>query len=143
MKIDENQVLFNEKAESKNEAINKIGECMLSNGLIESEYIDSMLNKEKTDVTYIGNGVAIPHGLDNDRIFVKKPGIIIADFPYGIDWGNDKAFLVIGIASKNNEHLQILQDLAIKLSDIDYVNRLVHCTSIQSFLKNFNDGEVS
>lgn len=143
MKIDESQILLNEKAKSKNEAIIKIGERMLSNGLIESEYIDSMLNKEKTDVTFIGNGVAIPHGLDNDRVYVKKPGIIIAQFPYGVDWGNDKAFLVIGIASKNNEHLELLQDLAIKLSDINYVNKLVNCTSIQSFLEIFNNGEVS
>lgn len=143
MKIDESQILFNEQAKSKKEAINKIGECMLSNGLIEPEYIDSMLKKEETDVTFIGNGVAIPHGLDNDRIFVKKPGIIVGQFPNGIDWGTDKAFLVIGIASKNNEHLEILQDLAIKLSDINYVNELVHCTSMQSFLEIFNNGEVS
>lgn len=58
MKIDESQILLNELAKSKKEAINKIGECMLSNGLIELEYIDSMLKKEETNVTFIGNGVS-------------------------------------------------------------------------------------
>jgi mannitol/fructose-specific phosphotransferase system IIA component len=138
MKLTKQQVGFQQESVTKIYAIKVAGEKLLENGFIEEPYIQSMLEKEKTDITYIGNGIAIPHGLNEDKKYVKKSGISVIHYPSGIQYDDDKVFLVIGIAGGDNEHLEILQNLAVKLSDEEYVENLVAAASIEEFLEIFN-----
>lgn len=138
MKLTEKQLMFNQPRMSKEDAIKLSGKVLLDNQFIKHEYIASMLKKEENEVTYIGNGIAIPHGMNEDREYVNEAGISVIHFPSAIDYDGNKVYLLIGIASKNNEHLEILQNLAIKLSDIDYVNKLVEAKDKESFLIQFN-----
>lgn len=138
MKITKNQVGFQQESVSKEQAIKEAGRVLLKNNLIEEQYIESMLEKEKSDITYIGNGIAIPHGMNEAKKYVKKSGISVIHYPNGIQYDENKAYLIIGIAGGDNDHLEILQDLAVKLSDEDYVDLLVKAPNMDKFLEIFN-----
>lgn len=139
MNLTQNQVGFKRESVSKEEAIQAAGEILLKKGLIEEPYIQSMLEKELTDVTYIGNGIAIPHGLNKDRKYVKESGISVVHYPNGIQYDEYTAYIIIGIAGDDREQLSILQKLAIRLFDENCVSRLVKANTINEFLEIFND----
>lgn len=138
MNISQNQVRHGQKSVSKLAAITKAGEVLLENGFIEEEYIASMLKKEESDITYIGNGIAIPHGLNEDKKYVKTSGISVIHYPQGIKYDDNEAFIIIGIAGEDSVHLEILQELAIKLSDEEYVKELIETQTLDSFIEIFN-----
>lgn len=138
MGITKNQLRFQQESIGKEQAIIDAGQVLLENNFIEEPYIQSMLAKEETDITYIGNGIAIPHGKNEDIKYVKDSGISIIHYPNGIQYDNEIVYLLIGIAGKGGEHLEILQNLAIKLSDEDFVNKLVAAPSAEDFITLFN-----
>lgn len=141
MKVAPSVVYFDLPSMTKEAAIKLAGEKLVDIGLVETPYIDSMLAKEKTDVTYIGNGIAIPHGLHEAKKYVKESGIVILHYPQGIQYGSEDVFLLIGIAGKDDEHLTLLQELAIKLSDLEFVEKLVASKTQTEFIELFNAEE--
>lgn len=102
---------------TKEEAIKMAGELLYKSGYVGKSYIDGMLAREKDVSTYMGRGIAIPHGENAVKDAVKKSGIVVLQFPNGIDFGTGKAKLVVGIAGKGDEHLAILANIAIALDE--------------------------
>ncbi|MBP3041042.1 PTS sugar transporter subunit IIA [Bacillaceae bacterium Marseille-Q3522] len=139
MKIEKKYVYFGLDSVSKEDAIKMSGQRLFENGFIREEYIDSMLEKEKTDITYIGNGIAIPHGLNQAKKYVNKSGIVILHFPKGVQYDDNIAYMIIGIAGSDDDHLNILQDIAVKFSDQKIVDKLVASESKDSFVKLLNE----
>lgn len=120
-----NNVLLNLPSEDRFEAIMRVGRTLVNNGYVEEPYIDGMIKREKDISTYIGNGVAIPHGVSEYVKYIKQSGIVIAQYPDGVDFVAGKAYLVIGIAGKGEEHMDILSKIAIVCSDTENVNKLL------------------
>lgn len=105
---------------SKEEAVRKAGETLLAGGYVESRYIEGMLARERDLSTYIGKGIAIPHGENAVKDAVKTSGIAVLQFPEGVDFGDGNiAHLIVGIAGKGNEHLTILANIATAIEDFD------------------------
>ncbi|WP_207458745.1 phosphoenolpyruvate--protein phosphotransferase [Azospirillum sp. SYSU D00513] len=105
-------------AADKAEAIRMAGQTMVEAGLIEPGYIDSMLRREQVAATYLGSGIAIPHGLPEARGFVRQTGVVVVQFPDGVTWAEEGAArIVVGIAAKSDEHLQVLANLTGVLGD--------------------------
>jgi multiphosphoryl transfer protein len=104
---------LNEQATNKTEAIKKIAAALTSAGFVEEGYVDGMLEREGQAATYLGIGIAIPHGTPKTRHLVKKTGVQVFCFPEGVTWGDDgeKAYLAIGIAASSDEHLELLRQL--------------------------------
>lgn len=104
---------LNEHAENKSEAIKKVAAALTEAGFVEPGYVDGMLERETQAATYLGIGLAIPHGTTKTRNLVKKTGVQIFCFPDGIVWGDDgeKAYLAVGIAASSDEHLELLRQL--------------------------------
>lgn len=101
------------KSVTKEEAIEMAGELLVAAGYVTPEYIGAMKEREKVVSTYIGEGVAIPHGIGVARDQIIDSGISILQFPEGVEFiEGQKAHLVVGIAGKNNQHLKILATLA-------------------------------
>lgn len=124
--LEKENILLNLKRTSKKEAINLAGELLVKGGYVKSDYIDSMHAREKELSTYIGNGVAIPHGDKSSKDKIIKSGIVILQYPEGIDYGDGNiAYLVIGIAGKDNEHLKILSKLSLVLEDEKLVKEII------------------
>ena len=104
---------LNEQATNKTEAIKKIAAALTSAGFVGEGYVDGMLEREGQAATYLGIGIAIPHGTPKTRHLVKKTGVQVFCFPEGVEWGDDgeKAYLAIGIAASSDEHLELLRQL--------------------------------
>ncbi|WP_244239310.1 phosphoenolpyruvate--protein phosphotransferase [Corallococcus carmarthensis] len=112
------QVRLGWSAVNKAEAIRLVGQVMVESGFISPGYVDSMLKREQVSATFLGHGIAIPHGLPEARDLVLQTGVVVVQFPAGVAWSqDDHARLVVGIAAKSDEHLQVLANLTGVLGD--------------------------
>ena len=108
---------------TKEEAIKAAGELLFKSGYVDKPYIEGMLARERDISTYIGKGIAIPHGENAVKQHVKKTGIVVMQYPQGVEFADGNiAHLIVGIAGKGDDHLVIIQNLAtitIDYSDDD------------------------
>ncbi len=113
LKLNKNDITLSQSATDKFEAIKSIAQSLTDKGLVEHGYVEGMLNRENQNSTFLGNGIAIPHGTTDTRSMVKTTGVAVHHFPQGVDWGGDgnTVFVAIGIAAKSDEHLGILKQL--------------------------------
>ena len=109
---------------SKEQAIRAAGELLVKTGAVEPSYIDAMLEREKLVSTYMGMGIAIPHGTTQAKGTVKKSQIVMLQYPEGVDFGDEKAQLVFGIAGIGDEHLDLLAKIADCLDDLDVLEKM-------------------
>lgn len=106
------------RAASKEDAIRQAGELLVRAGCAAPGYVDGMLARERTMSTYLGSGVAIPHGTFDEVALVRRTGISVLQVPEGIEWEDgEKAYLVIGIAAQGDEQVEVLQRLAEVVED--------------------------
>ena len=126
-------ILTNKVFLDNKEATIAAGDLLLKNGYIEKEYIDSMLEKLETQsfATYIGNGVAIPHGMSDGSKYVTNTGISVIQVPEGVDWNEEKAYIVVGIAANSDDHMNVLASLADAIEDVEDAKRLWSETSVE------------
>ena len=135
-------IKLNCKVASKEEAIKAVGQMLCDSGYVDADYIDGMMEREKTFVTYIGNGIAIPHGTNEVKKAVKKSGIAVMVVPEGVDWGgNEKAKMIIGIAGVGDEHLEILANIAENLSTEEEVEALIAAEDKEKIYNIFVGGD--
>lgn len=126
-------------ARDKFDAIRQAGQLLVQGGCVEATYIDGMLAREETMSTFLGNGVAIPHGQHEDLSLVRRTGISVLQVPEGVEWEDgEKAYLVIGIASSNDEHVGILANLAEVVEDENAADELVRATDPQQIIERLN-----
>jgi mannitol/fructose-specific phosphotransferase system IIA component len=105
-------------ASGKADAIDQCGRALLDIGAVSVEYLDAMHEREASVSTFIGEGVAIPHGTDASRAYVKRTSIVVLQFPDGVDWDSgNTARLCVGIAALGTEQVGILSSLAQILMD--------------------------
>lgn len=126
---------------SSDEAIVAVGKLLQDKGYIEEPYIQGMLNRDHDLTTYIGNDLAIPHGEYDVKDYVKKTGIAVMIYPQGIDWNGNLTRVVIGIAARGNDHMEILTNIALKLSDMDTVEKIVSSRDIDFIYEVLTKGE--
>lgn len=129
VKLDARHVALNLPEESKEEAIRRVGRMLVDLGHVDAPYVDSMLAREATTTTYIGNGIAIPHGMPDSVEHIRTSGIVVAQYPAGVDFGGEKARLVIGIAGKGEEHMALLSQIAMVCLDEANVAKLAEASS--------------
>lgn len=118
-------IRVNCKAASQEEVIREVGQMLVDSGYVEAPYVDAMLEREKSFSTFMGNGLALPHGVEAAKKDIKASGIAVMVFPEGTDWGGNEAKVVIGIAGVGEEHLQILSVIAEKILDDETAAKLI------------------
>ncbi len=136
--LNKNNIVLGLESVSKEEAIKRAGEILAKEGYVKEEYIQAMLEREEIVSTYIGMGVAIPHGVGEAKKEVKKSGIAVLQYPNGIKFGDEVAYLVVGIAGVGDEHLTILSNIAMSLEDEGLVEKLRNTCDVNDILKVFN-----
>lgn len=113
------------QARTKEEAIRTAGRVLIDSGNIAPGYVESMLGRETQANTFLGNGIAIPHGMGKDRELIHKTGVAVVQFPEGVEWNPGQTVrIVVGIAAKSDEHLSILAALTDVLDDTATADRL-------------------
>ena len=138
-KLTEETISLNASANSKEEATRMAGHLQVRGGYVDESYIDGMLAREKSMSTYIGNGVAIPHGQFDDLTLVHRTGISVLQIRDGVTWENEeKAYLIIGIASNSDDHINILANLAEAIEDPETAKLLAKTSEVSVVLDHLN-----
>lgn len=117
-------VRVNCQAAPQETVIRQVGQMLVDSGYVDAAYVDAMLEREKTVSTFMGNGLALPHGVEAAKKDIKASGIAVMTFPEGTDWNGNRANVVIGIAGVGEEHLQILSIIAEKMLDEESAKRV-------------------
>jgi mannitol/fructose-specific phosphotransferase system IIA component len=106
------------RAQSKEDAIRQAGELLVRAGCVAPGYVAGMQARERTMSTYLGSGVAIPHGTLDEVALVLRTGISVLQVPEGVEWEyGERAYLIIGIAAQGDEQVEVLQRLAEVVED--------------------------
>ncbi|HBT29553.1 MAG TPA: PTS mannitol transporter subunit IICBA, partial [Erwinia persicina] len=137
-KLSAANIFLGNHADSKEQAIRFAGEQLVKGGYVEPEYVEAMLEREKLTPTYLGESIAVPHGTVEAKDRVLKTGVVFCQYPAGVHFGeepDDIARLVIGIAARNNEHIQVITSLTNALDDDSVIARLATTTDVQEVLE--------
>ncbi|WP_029545881.1 PTS mannitol transporter subunit IICBA [Selenomonas sp. AB3002] len=105
------------KSVSKEEAIRSAGEALVAAGCVDHDYVEGMLRREEDISTYVGKGIAIPHGENAVKESIHRSGIVVQQYPEGVKFGKDTAHIIVGIAGKDNDHLSILAGIASTMDE--------------------------
>ena len=133
-------IAVSQELSSKEEATKLAGRLLKDTGSIQEEYIDSMLYKLENEgfATYIGNGVAIPHGMEDGKKYINETAISIIQSHTGVDWNGETAHIIVGIAAKGDEHIDVLSKLADLIEDPEEAKKIWVIDSIDQIYELFS-----
>lgn len=134
-----NRIKLGATVTDKKDAIRQAGELLVTSGAVAPNYVNGMLAREETMSTYLGEGVAIPHGQYENREEIFETGISVLQVPAGVLWEEDdddeeKAYLIIGIAASEDEHIGVLSKLAEAIEEEEIVEKLRTTTDPEDVL---------
>lgn len=135
-------ILINQAIADRDSAIETAGSKLVEAGAVTQDYIQAMKEREAIVSTYMGNFLAIPHGTDEAKSAVLKSGIVLIQAPEGIDWDGNEVKVVVGIAGKDGEHLDLLSQIAIVFSEEENVERVINAQSAEEINAIFNEVEL-
>jgi len=127
----ETSINLDASATSRDDAIRQAGAGLKAAGAIDDSYIDAMIDRENSVSTFMGEGVAIPHGTLSAKDSVKSDALSLVRFPDGVDWDGNDVRLAFGIAAKGNGHIALLSQLATVLMDPDKAAALRAATTTE------------
>ncbi|PKH05656.1 fused PTS fructose transporter subunit IIA/HPr protein [Moritella sp. Urea-trap-13] len=135
LSLSSNDIQLKQSAPNKQHAIKALAQSLANKTYVEASYVDGMLAREAQHSTYLGNGIAIPHGTVDTRELVNKTGVQLHHYPQGVDWGEGQTvYLAIAIAAKSDEHLAILKQLTHVLSADGIEQQLQQCDSAKAII---------
>lgn len=129
------------KADTKENVIRQVGQMLVDSGYVNPSYVDAMVKREESFSTYMGNELALPHGVEEAKKEIKASGIAVMIFPEGTDWGDETVKVVVGIAGVGEEHLQILSVIAEQALEEGNMERIINGSAqeVYEILKGGND----
>lgn len=136
LELNAQQVRMDQSAADKETALVMLGAALEGDGLVAEGYLAGLQAREAQGSTYLGQGIAIPHGTPDTRHLVQRTGVRLMHFPEGVTWGDGQVVhLAIAIAAKSDEHLRLLQLLTRALGDGDMGDALRSAQSADAVLK--------
>ena len=142
--LSKDRISLQGSATDKADAIRKAGELLVTSGCVLPEYVDGMLTREQSMSTSLGNGVAIPHGIYENREHILKTGISILQLTEGVDWDEDeKVYMVIGIAASSDEHVGVLSNLADVIDNEETLAELLKTNDPDIVVKYLSEKQSS
>lgn len=133
--FDEQNIVLNASFADKREAISACADILIGRGYADESYRQDMFDRDEDVSVYIGNGVALPHGLASSKQSIRTSGICFIQVPKGVDFGGETAYLLVGVAGKGEEHVELLGKIATILCDEGNLNALQKATSRKEVLK--------
>ncbi|MBU0935187.1 MAG: PTS sugar transporter subunit IIA [Spirochaetes bacterium] len=140
--LTEKTIRIGAKFESREHAIRACGSLLLMADCIHASYIDAMVERDRASTVYVGNGVAVPHGTKESVKYIKKTGLALVQVPDGIDFGNGQiARLLVAVAAKGDEHIDLLTEIAQICVDDDELAKLLNATKASEVLSVLSIGK--
>jgi phosphocarrier protein FPr len=142
--LSKDRISLQVSAVDKADAIRKAGELLVNTGCVLPEYVDGMLAREQSMSTSLGNGVAIPHGIYENREHILQTGISVLQLTDGVEWDEgEKVFMVIGIAASSDEHVGVLSNLADVIDNEENLAELLKTNDPDVVVKYLGEKESS
>lgn len=136
-------IVVGASAVDRSDAIRRVGALLVTGGLVTEGYVDAMLAREEIISTYLGNGIALPHGTSESQDTILRTGLAVAQFPAGVPWGDEPARLVIGLAARSEEHIAVMSQLANVLGDAELCARLASTADAEEIHQVLMGAETS
>jgi PTS system mannitol-specific IIA component len=133
--LDISAIDLDARADSKEDAVRACGEALVRVGAVQPSYVDAMLERERTISTYVGEGVAIPHGTLAGKDAVLRDALCYLRFADPVDWDGDPVSVCVGIAAAGEGHVEVLAQLAQVLMDPDQAQALRDATRPEEVLQ--------
>ncbi|MBB2943115.1 PTS system mannitol-specific IIA component [Actinoplanes lutulentus] len=133
--LDRRAILLNQEAANKEDAVRQCGAALVEIGAAEPGYVSTMLDREKSISTYVGEGVAIPHGTLDGKALVKRDALAVLRFPGGVDWDGEQVTVCVAIAAAGDGHIELLSALAEILLDEDEALALRSATDADTVIR--------
>ncbi|CAH0121941.1 Mannitol-specific phosphotransferase enzyme IIA component [Paenibacillus sp. CECT 9249] len=134
-------IRLNVNVKDKYEAIRFAGQLLVDAGHVPAEYIDKMIEREEALSTYIGGGLAMPHGTNDSKAMIRSTGLAILVVPDGVEFGGDEpARLIIGLAAVGDDHLNILTNVAMLVSEEEDMERIMNASTEEELISIFAEG---
>ena len=137
----EGSIRLDSHAEDRFDAVRQCGAALLEAGAVDESYIDAMLQREHSVSTFVGEGVAIPHGTLAGKEAVKHDALVVLRFPDGVDWEGNQVSVCVGIAAAGGGHIALLSQLAEILLDPAKAEQLRTATSAEQVYELLTPGE--
>ena len=135
LELHPSQIQMGRQAVDKQQALAQLADNLVADGLVAAGYLDGMQARERQGSTYLGQGIAIPHGTPETRDQVFETGMRLIQFPEGVDWGDgQRVYLAIAIAARSDEHLHLLQLLTRALGEGDLSQALREAPDAEAIL---------
>lgn len=125
----EDSIQLDRTATDRFDAVRQSGAALVAAGAVDESYVDAMIQRENTVSTFVGEGVAIPHGTLAGKESVKRDALVVLRFPDGVDWEGNTVYVTVGIAAAGGGHIALLSQLAEILLDPDKAEQLRTATS--------------
>lgn len=136
-----NKVKIHAKVADKYDAIKQVGQMLVDGGHVPPQYIEKMIEREELLSTDLGGGLAMPHGTNEAKALIQSTGMAILTIPEGVDFGGEEpAKLVIGLAAIGDDHMDILTNVAMLVSEEDELQRILQETSAEQLVNIFSGG---
>ncbi|GII59586.1 hypothetical protein Pth03_79750 [Planotetraspora thailandica] len=141
--LDPRAVRLDEHADGREEAVRRCGQVLVEIGAAEESYVEAMLERERSISTYVGEGVAIPHGTLVGKDAVHHDAICVLRFPEGVDWDGEQVTVCVGIAARGDGHVALLAELAQILLDPEQALTLRTATEVSEVVALLQPREES
>lgn len=135
--LDTSKIKLNVKVKNKEEAIRIAGQMLVDAGHVPEAYVESMLLREQISSTYMGSGLAIPHGTNEDKALIKSTGLSVVTIPDGVSFDGHTARLIVGIAAEGDQHMDLLTNIAMIVSNPDTFDQLLQSSTAEEVLAVF------
>lgn len=138
--LNRDKVKLNVKVNDKFEAIRMAGELLVQAGHVPQAYVDKMIEREGVSSTYLGAGLAMPHGTNDSKPLIQSTGMSVLVVPEGVDFGGETAYLVIGLAAVGDEHMDVLSSVAVLVSEDEDMERILASKTEDELIAIFEEG---
>jgi mannitol/fructose-specific phosphotransferase system IIA component len=133
-------IILNQSGEEREDVIRRCGRMLVDSGYAHEHYIEGMIKRDNSFSTGIGNFIAIPHGEEAYKKDIISTGIVVLTYPGGVDWHGNPVYLVVGIAAKGDEHLDIMGNIVDNLETGDDVIKLVKSAGVDEVYRMLSGG---
>ncbi|QGN49293.1 PTS sugar transporter subunit IIA [Micromonospora sp. WMMD558] len=133
--LDRRAIRLRETAADREDAIRRSGAVLVETGAVDPAYVETMLARERAVSTYVGEGVAIPHGTLAGKDAVRRDALAVLRFPAGVDWGGEQVVLCVAIAARGDGHVALLAQLAEILLNPERARALREATDADGVLR--------
>jgi PTS system mannitol-specific IIA component len=139
--LSKEKIKLNVRVKDKFEAIRLAGRLLVEGGHVPQEYVDAMIERENVSSTYLGAGLAMPHGTNEAKSLIRSTGMSVLVLSEGADFGGDEPVrLVIGLAALGDEHMEVLSSVAAIVSEEAEMRRILGVSSEEELLNIFEEG---